>query len=60
MAPPAGPEFSSHLLQDAAGGAVALQVLVYEPPGDVADLLVGETIDGVHLRPAALALAVPR
>lgn len=56
-APPAGLEVNSYLLQDAAGCAVALQVLLDQLPGGVADLLVRESLDGVDLRPLALAPA---
>lgn len=46
-----------YLLQDAAGGTEALQVFVNHLCRDVADLLVGETLDGVHLAGHRLASA---
>lgn len=36
------------LLQDAAGGAEACEVFVNQLSRNVADLLIGETLDGVH------------
>lgn len=36
------------LLQDAAGGGEAFQVFVNHFPRDIADLLVGETLDRIH------------
>lgn len=36
------------LLQDAAGGPEAIQVTVYHFCGNVADLLVGETLDRIN------------
>lgn len=38
-----------YLLQDAAGGAEAVQVFVDQFLRNVTDLLVGETLDGVNL-----------
>lgn len=38
-----------YLLQDVAGGTEAFQVFVNHFSGNVTDLLVGETLDGVNL-----------
>lgn len=48
------------LLQDAAGGGEALQVLVDHPSGDVTDLLIGETLDRIHQNAVVDEERIPR
>ncbi len=38
-----------YLLQDAAGGSEAIKMFVYHLSRNIADLLIGETLDRIHL-----------